>query len=90
MKTQISLSLPHTGGPASYEPREAIAVPESDGLVAVGQAYAWNPSITGTKSEDTILVGESQNEVISVVADWPVYTLSIGGQEIQRPAILEV
>ena len=82
--------LHHQGGPAAYEPREAIATPDSDGMIAVGQAYAWNPSITGTKSEDTILVGENTNEVISTVQDWPVYSISLNGQQIQRPAILEV
>ena len=82
--------LHHQGGPAAYEPREEIVTPDSTGLVAAGQAYAWNPSITGTKSEDTILVGEETNEGISVIKDWPVYTVTLNGQQIQRPAILEV
>ena len=50
--------LHHQGGPAAYEPREYIATPGGTDLVNLGQAYAWNPSITGTKSEDTVLVGE--------------------------------
>jgi Xaa-Pro aminopeptidase len=82
--------LHHQGGPAAYEPREVIATPDSDFLIAAGQAYAWNPSITGTKSEDTFLVGQSGNEVISAIEGWPVYTLSVNGQSILRPAILEV
>jgi antitoxin VapB len=56
----------------------------------VGQAYAWNPSITGAKSEDTILVGSAENEVLSAIPGWPVYNLTIAGQTIARPAILEV
>ena len=82
--------LHHQGGPASYEPRELIAVPDSTGLIAAGQAYAWNPSITGTKSEDTILVSENGYEVITDVEGWPTYTVSLEGRQIQRPAILEV
>ena len=82
--------LHHQGGPAAYEPREYLGTPGSTDSVVVGQAYAWNPSITGAKSEDTILVEEGENTVLSAIPDWPVYTASVEGQEIKRPAILEV
>lgn len=82
--------LHHQGGPAGYEPREFIATPASPDVVLVGQAYAWNPSITGTKSEDTILVGESGNEVLTIIPGWPVYAVEVGGKEYLRPAILEM
>jgi antitoxin VapB len=82
--------LHHQGGPAGYEPREFVAVPDSPEVVSLGQAYAWNPSITGAKSEDTILVGESGNEVLTAVQDWPSIPVTIDGLEIPRPAILEV
>ena len=82
--------LHHQGGPAGYEAREYIATPGSKDVVAPGQAYAWNPSITGTKSEDTILVGENGNEVISHIAGWPSLSVKIGEKKIDRPAILEI
>lgn len=82
--------LHHQGGPAGYEPREFIATPETSDQVFVGQAYAWNPSITGCKSEDTILVGDTENEIISAIPDWPVITTVVGKKEYARPAILEV
>ena len=82
--------LHHQGGSAGYEPREFIAVPDSAEVVSQGQAYAWNPSITGAKSEDTILVGESDNEVMTTIKDWPSIPVIIDGREILRPAILEV
>jgi Xaa-Pro aminopeptidase len=82
--------LHHQGGPAAYEPREYIATPDSSDEVFVGQAYAWNPSITGVKSEDTILVGESGNTVITRIQGWPTYAVKAGDQSIERPAILEV
>lgn len=86
--------LHHQGGPAGYEPREFLATPDSNDTVLVGQAYAWNPSITGTKSEDTILVGETGNEVITQISGWPVYSVECGNcrgdQKIERPAILEI
>jgi antitoxin VapB len=82
--------LHHQGGPAGYEPREFIVTPYTKDLVTVGQAYAWNPSITGTKSEDTILVGEQDNEILTVTPDWPTIPVEVGGKVLHRPAILEV
>ncbi|PWB56591.1 MAG: peptidase M24 [Anaerolineales bacterium] len=76
--------LHHQGGTSGYEPREYLAVPGSTDCVAVGQAYAWNPSITGYKSEDTILIGEKKNEVLTEIAGWPMITVD----GFDRPAIL--
>jgi len=82
--------LHHQGGPASYDARDWVATPSSPEVVATGQAYAWNPSITGTKSEDTILVGGERNEVITAIDNWPTLTIEVAGQSIERPAILEL
>jgi len=82
--------LHHQGGPAGYDPREIIVTDAADVPVGIGQAYAWNPSITGTKSEDTILVGEQGNQVISEIPDWPTISIEINGQVFERPAILEI
>jgi len=82
--------LHHQGGPAAYEPREILGTPGESYMVQAGQAYAWNPSITGTKSEDTILVGEKGNENMTVIPGWPVVKVSVDQQIYERPAILEV
>ena len=82
--------LHHQGGPAGYDPREFIATSITDVPVGVGQAYAWNPSITGCKSEDTILIGENQNEILSNIDGWPTKPVNINGLTIDRPAILVV
>jgi antitoxin VapB len=79
----------HQGGLAGYAPREIIARPTSPEPVLVGQAFAWNPSITGVKSEDTILVGEQTNEVLTEMKDWPGIAIPIGEQVIKRPAVLQ-
>jgi antitoxin VapB len=80
--------LHHQGGPAAYNPREAIATPTSDIIVESGQVYAWNPSITGVKSEDTILVKDDGFEIMSEIPGWPMLTIDVDGTEILRPAIL--
>lgn len=82
--------LHHQGGPAGYEPRESIGTPGSTDQVLAGQAYAWNPSITGTKSEDTILVSEHGNEVVTSIPGWPMLEVSTNGLILPRPAVLEL
>ena len=59
----------HQGGPMGYEPRDFVVTPDETRRVVVNQAVAWNPSITGTKSEDTLL---STGEVLTVTSDWPM------------------
>ncbi len=81
--------LHHQGGLAGYAPREIIGTPGSTQEIRLGQAYAWNPSITGVKSEDTILVGAETNEIITEMQDWPTVNVQVGEQTIKRPAILE-
>jgi antitoxin VapB len=58
--------------------------------VEIGQVYAWNPSITGTKSEDTILVGENENEILTEIDGWPTYSVEVNSRIYHRPAILEI
>ncbi|RPI33813.1 MAG: aminopeptidase P family protein [Chloroflexota bacterium] len=82
--------LHHQGGPAGYEPREFVATPGSPEVVVPGEAFAWNPSITGAKVEDTILVGEQGFEVLTSVDDWPIQTVHLDGKEFHRPKILEI
>jgi antitoxin VapB len=82
--------LHHQGGPAGFEPREYVATPGSQDLVREGQVYAWNPSITGCKSEDTILVTDSGVEVLTAIDGWPTVPVSVGGMVCERPAILEI
>jgi antitoxin VapB len=82
--------LHHQGGPVGYEPREYVATPSSTDRIALGQVYAWNPSITGTKSEDTVLVGESGNEILTRMPGWPAISVDVEGGMLERPAILEI
>ncbi len=82
--------LHHQGGPAGYEPREYVATPGSTDVVVKGQAYAWNPSITGVKSEDTVLVGDEDPQVMTAIKGWPMLPVTVGGKEYARPGVLEV
>ena len=78
----------HQGGPAGYEPREVLATPHSTEVITSGQVYAWNPSITGTKSEDSVLVSENGHEVLTRIPGWPEILVDVNGESLARPAIL--
>lgn len=79
----------HQGGLAGYEPREITATEQTLEPVESNQVYAWNPSVSGTKSEDTILVGASGNQVLTEIPDWPVVDVQTEVGIIRRPLILE-
>ena len=82
--------LHHQGGPAAYEAREFICKPGLPVAVQNGQVYAWNPSITGCKVEDTVLIGESGAEVLTEMPGWPAIEVEAAGQVFRRPAVLEM
>lgn len=78
----------HQGGAAGYEPREYLATADSEDRVSLDHAYAFNPTIRGTKSEDTILVTKEAHEVLTSIAGWPLHEVEIEGRKIVRPSIL--
>lgn len=81
--------LHHQGGSAGYAGREAVAVPGSPVTVRENQAFAWNPSITGVKSEDTVLITNDGTEFLTTISkDWPTVTATFEDRQIQRAAIL--
>jgi antitoxin VapB len=84
----------HQGGPIGYGQREFEIVPaQTDSEwwaepIAVGTAFAWNPSLPGgAKDEDTYLTGSSGLELITTTGGWPVVD---DGTDLPRPAVLEV
>ncbi|MFC7166358.1 M24 family metallopeptidase [Halospeciosus flavus] len=59
----------HQGGAAGFAGREWIATPNHDAAVHLPMAYAWNPTVEGTKTEDTWLVTEDGFECLTA-GDW--------------------
>ena len=54
------------------------------------QAFAWNPSITGTKVEETCIATENGVEVITASPDFPHITTVVNGREYISPGILSL
>lgn len=78
----------HQGGAAGYQARDYRALPASREIIQEGQAFAWNPSIAGTKSEDTILAGAAGAEILTASPGWPLVECEVGGRRLARPDIL--
>ncbi len=78
----------HQGGPAGYAPRDYVATPGNMKKVLKPQALAWNPSIKGTKSEDTIITTDDRPEIVTATPGWPLITVTYKGEKWERPDIL--
>jgi Xaa-Pro dipeptidase len=80
----------HQGGSASYRIRDVkvtLDTPASE-IVMVNQVYAWNPSISGIKSEDTVAILADKNEILSEDPNWPLVEVSVEGEKISRPGLM--
>ncbi len=77
----------HQGGIAGYNSREEKATPNSSTVLQPNMLVAWNPTITGTKSEDTILLTNDGFEILTFTRNskWP--RLDLGDIPTGRPGI---
>jgi len=78
----------HQGGSTGYKSRELAIYPGIEGIVQEKQAFAWNPTITSVKIEDTIIVFADGFEVITKSTDWPMIPITINGRTYLQPDIL--
>ena len=80
--------LHHQGGAAGYRTRDWVAHPASAEVVQTDQAFAWNPTVTGSKAEETCIVSAEGVEVITTSPDWPQIPVRVGGREYLSPDVL--
>jgi antitoxin VapB len=78
----------HQGGAIGYQERDWLAMPGSTQPVQSNQAFAWNPTIEGTKIEDTILLIGDKLEILTEIAGWPVVESKALGRIYRSPSIL--
>ena len=81
--------LHHQGGSIGYVGRDYKVNFESREIVQENQAFTWNPSITGSKSEDTMLATSKGPLLLSKPVSFPILEMEAGGFTFQRPGILE-
>jgi antitoxin VapB len=82
--------LHHQGGATGYRTRDWVAHPQSEDPVQLRQAFAWNPSITGTKTEETCIAFEDHVEVISASPNWPGISVEAAEREYVLPGVLVI
>ena len=66
----------HQGGAAGFAGREWVATPGSTDRVHAPMGYAWNPTVQGTKSEDTHLVADDWIETLTKTGRWPTHEVT--------------
>jgi antitoxin VapB len=79
--------LHHQGGAAGYRTRDWVAHPASTEEVQEPQAFAWNPTITGSKVEETCIVSAEGVEVITTTPGWPQLHVRVDGHEYLSPDV---
>jgi Xaa-Pro aminopeptidase len=82
--------LHHQGGAIGYTGRDYRTNFNTPDIIQENQAFTWNPSLTGTKSEDTILAGSKGLEMITRPVLYPTVSMRAGGMDFVRPQILEM
>jgi Xaa-Pro aminopeptidase len=82
--------LHHQGGAAGYRTRDWVAHPYCQQKVMTRQAFAWNPSITGTKVEETCIAGGGAVEVITATPNWPSIPFEVDGCQYLLPDVLSL
>ena len=82
--------LHHQGGAAGYRTRDWVAHPACAETVQVNQAFAWNPSVTGTKVEETCIATAAGVELLTTTPGWPQIPVSVGGREYHSPDVLSI
>jgi antitoxin VapB len=84
------INLHHQGGAAGYRTRDWVAHTRSSDTVHEDQAFAWNPSITGTKVEETVVTNADGVEVVTASPDFPQIVTVINGREYFSPGVLSI
>jgi Xaa-Pro dipeptidase len=80
----------HQGGACGYRTRDWVAHPTATQKVLDRQAFAWNPSITGTKAEETLIYMGDRIETITSSPGWPTLTVRVDGTDYDSPDVLSL
>lgn len=80
----------HQGGAAGYKTREWVAHPMNAEIVQDRQAFAWNPSISGTKVEDTAILHNGAIEMLTRTERFPLIELDRDGLRYISHGILSL
>lgn len=69
--------LHHQGGPTGYACREYVVRPDTMGSMQYNQAFAWNPTLQGTKCEETTILTPNGIKAVTITGNWPTRTIQL-------------
>jgi Xaa-Pro dipeptidase len=78
----------HQGGALGYACRDYVIDSSYDATVLDNQAFSWNPSIAGSKIEETIIVKGDRQELLTATREWPRFDVTAGATTVSCPDIL--
>ncbi len=78
----------HQGGAMGYYARDIRVTSQTQDVVEENQAYCWNPSLTGTKTEDGFIATPRGPLMITQPVIAPRIEYKANGIDIVRPGIL--
>ncbi|WP_300365313.1 Xaa-Pro peptidase family protein [Brachyspira sp.] len=64
----------HQGGAIGFESREWVLRPALEETIYKNQMIAYNPTLIGTKAEETLLILENSKEILTIGKDFPTLT----------------
>ena len=82
--------LHHQGGSIGYFSRDIKVTEQTPDIVQENQAFCWNPTITGTKTEDGFIATAQGPVMISHPVVFPAVRQEIAGIQFVRPGMLVV
>jgi Xaa-Pro dipeptidase len=80
--------LHHQGGAMGYYARDIKVTADTADVVQENQAYCWNPSISGTKTEDGFIATASGPLFITRPVIYPCLETAIGDLTLVKPGML--
>ena len=80
--------LHHQGGAMGYTARDIKVTSETKDLVEENQAFCWNPSISGTKTEDGFIATKNGPLMITRPVIYPSIEYKKDGVHIKKPVLL--
>lgn len=79
----------HQGGATGYTGRDYRVNFQTSDIIQENQAFCWNPSIAGTKSEDTMIATLKGPVLLSMPVQFPMIEIEMEGHTFQRPGMLK-
>lgn len=80
----------HQGGPQGYSNGYYLVTEENHGIIQENQCYCYNPSITGTKTEDGFIVTKEGPIMVTRPVLFPCIEAAVNGVNVKRPGVLVI